>query len=441
MGALARLSDAVVDVEPGGTISLELTVRNTGTVVDQFTFEILGAAGAWTTVEPPTVSLFPQGEEAVQVVFAPPRLPSTLAGPVPFAVRVVSQEDPPGSVVEEGTVHVTPFSEVLAELTPRATRVRRRGHVQILVDNRSNIPYQAGLVGADPDGAFDYLFQPALVDVEAGTVSFTRLTVRAKRRYWRGPSTTEPFQVLLRQQQVPEEAAAETWVGPHPPEILADGAVLRDPLLPRWLPKAVLGVLALAALLAVLWFTLVKPQITAAAQNQVKKDIKPIAAKQAAQTKAIKKLQSEVPTTTSSGPAPGTTTTTTTTVPRHTTTTVKTKRTTTTTLPPVVKTPVNDSITANGNNTTAAFSVPSGQTLEVTDILLENSSGASGNIYLARNGVVLMSWALANFRDLDYHWITPIYFNSGTQLQLIVRGCTGVCKPGLYFAGDLTTSR
>jgi hypothetical protein len=47
---------------------------------------------------------------------------------------------------------------------------------------------------------------------------------------------------------------------------------------------------------------------------------------------------------------------------------------------------------------------------------------------------------MANFRDLDYHWITPIYFNAHSQLQLTVKDCAGVCTPSLYFAGNLTSS-
>ena len=59
MGAVVRFPVSVADVEPGASVSLELMVRNTGTVVDRFDFEILGAADAWSRFEPPTVSLFP----------------------------------------------------------------------------------------------------------------------------------------------------------------------------------------------------------------------------------------------------------------------------------------------------------------------------------------------------------------------------------------------
>lgn len=450
MGALARLSATAAEVEPGGRVSLDLSVRNTGTVVDQFTFEVLGAAAAWTTVEPAAISLFPQAEETVQVWFAPPRGPGTAAGVVPFGVRVVSREDTPGSVVEEGTVDVAPFSEVVAELTPRATRVRNRGNLQVLVDNRSNVAYRAELAGADSDEAYYYIFRPPLVDVAAGTVLFTKLTVRAKARYWRGPPTTTPFQVLLRQPAVVgADGEAEEPTGPHPPEVAADGAILREPLLPSWLPKLIIALLVLLLLLALAWYKFLKPEITAAAQNSVNKAIKPL-------SKQIGTIEHRLgpsgsPTATTAPPSSGGATTTTTAAPPPTTTTTTRsgpKPTTTTTRPrpkpkpkpPVVVTPINDSLSSRGNNTTVSFFVPVHHTLEVTDILLENSAGVSGNIFLERSGQVLMSWSMANFRDLDYHWITPIYFDAHSQLQLTVKDCAGVCTPSLYFAGNLTSS-
>ena len=277
MSAIVRLPVSVADVEPGASVSLELTVRNTGTVVDQFSFEVLGGAAGWATFDPLTVSLFPQAEETVHVTFAPPRATDTASGAIPFGVRVQSREDPEGSIVEEGTLNVAEFSEVTAELTPHATRVWLRGRSQVAVDNRSNISYRAELAGSDTDSAFDYSFRPPLMDVAPGAVAFAKVTVRPKASYWRGPSTTEPYQVALRQQGMNgAEPGAEPPAGTHPPEVDADGAILRDPLLPGWIGKAVAGLLALVAVLALLWFTLVKPQITSATQNAVAKEIQPV---------------------------------------------------------------------------------------------------------------------------------------------------------------------
>ena len=106
MGALAQLSQSRVEAEPGRTATITITVRNTGTVVDRYTFEALGAAEPWVTFSPDALSLFPEASGTVNVILAPPRQPNVPAGPTPLGVRITSSEDPAGSVVEEATIDV-----------------------------------------------------------------------------------------------------------------------------------------------------------------------------------------------------------------------------------------------------------------------------------------------------------------------------------------------
>jgi hypothetical protein len=100
---------------------------------------------------------------------------------------------------------------------------------------------------------------------------------------------------------------------------------------------------------------------------------------------------------------------------------------------------INRTQQASGNGKFVAFTVPKGRSLQITDLLVENSAGAVGNLTLARNGAPMMQWAMANFRDLDYHWITPTVFGPGTQVQMIVSGCSGPCTPAIYYAGHLVS--
>jgi hypothetical protein len=73
MGAAAHLETRLVPVDPGSTAAVPIRVRNTGSVVDQFTIQVLGEAAAWTVVAPPSVSLFPGAEETATITFTPPR--------------------------------------------------------------------------------------------------------------------------------------------------------------------------------------------------------------------------------------------------------------------------------------------------------------------------------------------------------------------------------
>jgi hypothetical protein len=77
--------------------------------------------------------------------------------------------------------------------------------------------------------------------------------------------------------------------------------------------------------------------------------------------------------------------------------------------------------------------------LDVTDLLVQNADGGAGTISLAQSGTTLIRRTMADFRDLDYQWISPIEFAAGQKLQLVVKDCTKNCDPGLYVAGNLVT--
>src|SRR5947208_11902150 len=119
MAATAPVASKAVTVTPGGEAVSEVRIRNSGTVVDQFTLEVLGDASAWAIVEPAVIPLFPGAEAVARVRFKPPKSSSVLARAVPFAVRVKSREDARASPREEGVVDVGPFHDTFDRPVPR----------------------------------------------------------------------------------------------------------------------------------------------------------------------------------------------------------------------------------------------------------------------------------------------------------------------------------
>src|SRR5262249_34113234 len=100
---------------------------------------------------------------------------------------------------------------------------------------------------------------------------------------------------------------------------------------------------------------------------------------------------------------------------------------------------INERLTTTGSGTDA-YTVQAGKVLQVTDIVLENMpSDDKGTLTVARNGTVLLSVALENFRDLDYHFLAPIIVSANEQLQItsIVTACSAICQPAMYFSGYL----
>ena len=61
-----------------------------------------------------------------------------------------------------------------------------------------------------------------------------------------------------------------------------------------------------------------------------------------------------------------------------------------------------------------------GVEVSLTDVVFQNPSGAVGNVALRRNGDVLLESELANFRDLDFHFVAPFVFPAGSTIDITV---------------------
>ncbi|MFD4814936.1 hypothetical protein ACFWNS_41030, partial [Streptomyces sp. NPDC058418] len=147
MSVTASLDASTVTAEPGGETDVPLQILNSGSTVEEYRFEVVGACAAWAAVEPATLSLYPGASGTVTLRLSPPRDPSVPAGETPFGIRVVPTSDQSATVVPEGRVTVAPFTEVTSELVPRSSNGVRRGTHQLAVDNRGNAPVTVRLSG------------------------------------------------------------------------------------------------------------------------------------------------------------------------------------------------------------------------------------------------------------------------------------------------------
>lgn len=420
MGAIATLAESALHVDPGEPTTTTLRVRNTGDVVDQFTFEVLGGATTWTSVEPTVLRLLPNAEEEVRVTFHPPRSAAAPAGQLPYAIKVVSQEDPQGSIVEEGTLQVAPFREVTAELIPRTTRGRRGAKQELAVDNRGNEPLNADVLAFDESEALDFSLDDPTIVAQPGHAMFTTVRLRPRKRFWRGPDRTIPYQLQL-----------QTTAGEVP--VVVDGSMVHQALIPKWLPKALLLLLLLLILLAVLWWTVLRPAIESAARESVEEDLAEV--QQAAETAQATADEAAAAAGGGGGDDdpgddeddgdpgdPGTT--------------VREVRT-----PEDFRLSVSQ--TPSGTTTAQSDPVTPGpdERLEITDIILQNPGGNVGTLEVRRGSDdVLLQVALENFRDLDYHFVGPLVFteDAGVTLHIVCEETTDPstsCSASALFSG------
>jgi len=466
MGAEATLRPGRLPVAPGGEVQTEISVKNSGTVVDSFTLSVLGDAAHWAVCEPEAISLFPGQNGTAQIFVRPPLGSDVPYGPVPFGVRVASTEDPPGSVVEEGVLDINPLPLVAVDLSPRTGRARgmRASRHRVAVDNQGNAPAIIELVGLDEADTVDVQVRPAELEVPPGSAAFAQVRVRARRRFWRGPGVTHTFQVIAHP------------VGGDAP-IRSDGTLQQEAVLPSWLPKAIVAT-AVAAVAAVgLWFGVLRPAVrdaatsagTAAAQKAVKLAMQGTTGGTATQNAAAGGGSAAAASTpspkASAGKTPSPKASPGSTKPAGTTaggtkaggTNAGGTTTGGTTAGGGPVTAGAPAAPGSGTAKTGPAPVPFAQTLDaanptmtapaqhslaLTDLVMQNPAGDQGTLTLSRGGAVLFSQQLADFREYDLHFITAIMLTAGQKFQLSVN-CTNpqgkACTPAVLITGTNAT--
>jgi hypothetical protein len=443
MGAEATLRPGRLPVAPGGEAHAEISVKNNGLVVDSFALSVLGEAAHWAVCEPDAISLFP-GQDAVAQIFVRPPLGSDVPyGPVPFGVRVASSEDPPGSIVEEGVLDIIPLPIVTADMSPRTGRARgmRASRHRVAIDNQGNAPVIVELAGLDDADTVNVQVKPAELEVPPGSAAFAQVRARARRRFWRGPGVTHRFQVIAHP------------VGGDGP-VRSDGTLLQEAVLPSWLPKAIALTAAGAIAAVALWFGVLRPAVrdaatsagTAAAQRTVNLALQQgtgggAPAQSGAAGGGSGAASSSTPSPkasagakSSSNPAAGRS--------------PSPKPSAGTTAPGAPGAPSGPgsstgkaaptpfALTLDAGN--ATLTAPAKHALALTDLVMQNPAGDQGTLQLSRNGQVLFSEQLADFREYDLHFITAIMVTAGQNFHFFVK-CTKTgskaCTPVVLITG------
>ncbi|MGA5899427.1 RICIN domain-containing protein [Streptomyces venetus] len=233
------LEPASATVDPGGSTTVRLRLRNTGDVVDEYRFEAVGPVAPWTTVEPSSLRLFPGTTGSVELTFAPPRSPDATAGPNPYAVRITPTEHPEATTVPEGNLTVTPFTEVRAELVPPTVKGRFRGRPRLAVDNLGNTKLTASLSGSDNGDELSYDLHPANVQIEPGRAVFVKTTLKPKNIIWFGAKEQRPYTLAVQRSGVQA--------------LPVEGTFVQRGFLPRWLATFFGILFALTLTFVMLW--------------------------------------------------------------------------------------------------------------------------------------------------------------------------------------------
>jgi hypothetical protein len=200
------------------------------------------------------------------------------------------------------------------------------------------------------------------------------------------------------------------------------------------LRRLVAALLVAAVLLAGAWFLLLRPAIRSTATEAVEKPLKTVADKaESAGKKAddAKETADNTEAVVNSGGGPPSS------APPS-TGAVKIS-----TAPVTVNLQTN--LGASATAKTDKLTVKAKTTLIVTDLVLQNPQGDAGRVDVIVDDKAILTLSLANFRDLDYHFVSPIQINSGKVLALrtvcqtpgppIVGTTAGQCRVSMFATG------
>lgn len=440
MSTVARLEVDNLVLAAGGQATLPLEIRNTGEFVEEYRLEIVGVPGQWTSIADPEFTLYPGTSTVTTLTVEPPRSSAVPAGEQRFGIKVTPTDHPDEAVVPEAVVEILPFLETTAELVPRTSRGRFSGKHEVAVDNRGNVPVTVFIAVTDPGELLrlDESAKDALT-VAPGQAQFAKVKVTPVERLWRGPTKTIPFTATVS----PQDGLPVTLDGSH----------LQEPIIPPWLGKALLALLALLVALAAIWFLLLKPTVQAAAKEAaIEVANEPVKQAQAqasqAAVQAAKANEAAQAAQAAQAGAAGA-------AKAADTSKQAVAKAVAGPLPPKILTaPFSGRLavaTAAGQTRTATFNVPKNQSLSLTDLVLENPQGDEGLLRVSIDDATVLEQALESFRTTDYHFISPFVAteNSGVTLTVICRRAgtpadvtpaNTTCSNGLTFGGPVTTT-
>mgnify|MGYP001826242934 FL=1 len=370
MAVTAKFVTDRVEALPNVAAALTLRLYNDDPTTRLVTFAPSGDLGVHTKLGSTSATL-----ETNQIVDVPVTVlvPSTVdAGMHTLTVVVELGPDAAddrdahgGPSVATATIDVPSHSDYTVDLQPARSKGSSSGRHRIRVANTGNVAVMAELSTIAMDDAIRVQVAENTLTVPAGGAQETTVKVTPTSTYWSGPTIDHGFIVSA--------------IAPDGRSDELAGTYQQRPRVPRWLGPAVAGA-ALALLIgAIVWFAFLRPWVEETADQAAADALR----EQMADLEAAAAEAEELPLGT----------------------------------PTDIRLDVDP---AGGNSERAVEAARLGTVLSVTDIVLQNPTGAVGTVAWLRNDEVLLQSELANFRDFDLHFVAPYQFDAGDEIVLEV---------------------
>jgi uncharacterized membrane protein len=220
-----QMESAAFAVTPGQSVAALLSLLNQGLTEDDFVLSVDGIPETWISTPSPVTRVPPGERRELPLTIAPPRLPESVAGVHPFALRVASHGDPDQAVKMDCTLAIAPFTRFASQLRP--FQVAAGGTAAITVQNRGNTDAEFTIALSSERNVVR--FSPTeTVELSAAAAETVRteFRIRPRRRPLFGGEAKYPYRAQVQSHGAVAQAL--------------EGEVITWGLIPGWLVASVL---------------------------------------------------------------------------------------------------------------------------------------------------------------------------------------------------------
>jgi beta-lactam-binding protein with PASTA domain len=243
-------------VVPGGSTEFELTVTNTGDIVEQYTLVARGIPPQWVQASPRMAQVYIGEKVTFRITVSPPLAPTTAPGRMDFAIEVMSTIDNRVAERHDGFLDVQPFASVTTSLEPPDLDAKRSARTYLNVVNTGNEPEHVTATVRDTANRLRFTCRPPVIEVPPGGRARIAIDVRAARRRWTGTERRLQFNVT-------------TASPPRDGDVRLIGSFTILPSWPRWALPAMAGGFAVVLVAATVFGMRLLQQRDAAATRTV----------------------------------------------------------------------------------------------------------------------------------------------------------------------------
>jgi hypothetical protein len=190
-----EIADLSLTVEPGESIATTLTVQHLGQRVEEVAIDVVGAVASFSTVDPPTLKIYPGTTTTCTLRVSPPRTSTCPAGHLGYAVRVRSRLHDRVAASAGANMTIGTYTDLTAELVPPAARKRLRSVHHLTLTNNGNGVQRVHVTAVDRAHGLRFDLPSSAIDLPPGRITVP-VGVRA-RPALTGSGALQPFEVAV----------------------------------------------------------------------------------------------------------------------------------------------------------------------------------------------------------------------------------------------------